>query len=314
MPPRGHDHAAHGRRQRPADPAAARSRRSRTSTTTRRGRPAEGFERYAFTALRQHRHRHRLRAAPRRRLRIRWRHRRLASGRVLGICRFRRLHACARAGPAAGTARDARRRTLARQIWWVATVAATAAGLALIAFRGTAGVVADRRRAHRRAAHRRRAAARQLRDRPIPGRPAPPVRRGGDGDQPDVLGAAWRLSSALSAQRFLARCGPASATTLPDRRSLTFVLGGARSGKSAHAEKLVTASPRPGPTSPPAQAFDDEMTERIALSPRAPRRGLAARSTRRSIWPTRFGALPDGRPVLVDCLTLWLTNHHAGRT
>lgn len=90
--------------------------------------------------------------------------------------------------------------------------------------------------------------------------------------------------------------------------SLTFLLGGARSGKSAHAEKLATALPAPWSYIATAQAFDDEMAERIALH----------RSRRGEGWQTldapldlaaALRSIPDGRPVLVDCLTLWLSNH-----
>ena len=89
---------------------------------------------------------------------------------------------------------------------------------------------------------------------------------------------------------------------------LTFLLGGARSGKSAHAEKLVTDHPAPWTYIATAQAFDDEMRDRIALH----------RARRGEGWETveapldlagALSAVPDGRPVLVDCLTLWLTNH-----
>jgi len=90
--------------------------------------------------------------------------------------------------------------------------------------------------------------------------------------------------------------------------SLTFVLGGARSGKSAHAEMLARVYPAPWTYVATAQIFDDEMAERIALH----------QARRDSNWNTLdapldlAGALTDvigGRPVLVDCLTLWLTNH-----
>lgn len=89
---------------------------------------------------------------------------------------------------------------------------------------------------------------------------------------------------------------------------MTFIIGGARSGKSAHAETLVTAGPAPWTYIATAEAYDQEMRERIALH----------RSRRGEGWATvdapldlagALTALPDGQPVLVDCLTLWLTNH-----
>jgi len=95
---------------------------------------------------------------------------------------------------------------------------------------------------------------------------------------------------------------------LPEPRGLTFILGGARSGKSAHAEALVAAFPAPWFYIATAQAFDGEMEERIALH----------RQRRGEAWVTvdapldLAGALrvaPEGQPVLVDCLTLWLSNH-----
>jgi adenosylcobinamide kinase/adenosylcobinamide-phosphate guanylyltransferase len=94
---------------------------------------------------------------------------------------------------------------------------------------------------------------------------------------------------------------------MPERPArLTLVLGGARSGKSRHAESIVTALPGPWVYIATAQAFDDEMRDRIA----------AHRARRASGWNTveapvdLAGALATaaGHPVLVDCLTLWLTN------
>ena len=93
----------------------------------------------------------------------------------------------------------------------------------------------------------------------------------------------------------------------PTPGTLTFVLGGARSGKSHHAEQLIAAHPAPWVYVATAHAYDDEMTERIAHH-------QARRDER---WRTvdapldlaqTLSAMPQGQPVLVDCLTLWLTN------
>jgi adenosylcobinamide kinase/adenosylcobinamide-phosphate guanylyltransferase len=95
---------------------------------------------------------------------------------------------------------------------------------------------------------------------------------------------------------------------LRDRRHLTFLIGGARSGKSAYAEKLTSGFPAPWRYIATAQAFDDEMRERIDIH----------RGRRGNAWLTEEAPLdlvaaleeaPRGQPVLVDCLTLWLSNH-----
>ena len=85
---------------------------------------------------------------------------------------------------------------------------------------------------------------------------------------------------------------------------LTLVLGGARSGKSRHAEGIVMREAPPWTYVATAQAFDGEMRERIA----------AHRAGRAEGWRTveapidLVGVLGGSEPVLVDCLTLWLTN------
>ncbi|WP_417627720.1 bifunctional adenosylcobinamide kinase/adenosylcobinamide-phosphate guanylyltransferase [Pararhodobacter aggregans] len=91
--------------------------------------------------------------------------------------------------------------------------------------------------------------------------------------------------------------------------SVTLVLGGARSGKSALAERLTLSAAQGVPLYiATAQAWDDEMLDRIALH-RAQRDGEG--------WQTLevpldlAAALSDikDQTVLIDCLTLWLTNH-----
>jgi adenosylcobinamide kinase/adenosylcobinamide-phosphate guanylyltransferase len=100
---------------------------------------------------------------------------------------------------------------------------------------------------------------------------------------------------------------PASkAIALPDPHSLlSFVLGGARSGKSRYAEALVTAHPAPWLYIATAQAFDDEMRERIALH--QTRRDAGWRTMEAPLALPAVLAKCQG-PVLVDCLTLWLSN------
>ena len=90
--------------------------------------------------------------------------------------------------------------------------------------------------------------------------------------------------------------------------SATLVFGGARSGKSAFAERLARESGREVVYIATSRAGDGEMAARIALH----------REQRPSEWRTveeelalaqtlRTECLP-GRLVLVDCLTLWLSN------
>ena len=88
---------------------------------------------------------------------------------------------------------------------------------------------------------------------------------------------------------------------------VTLVLGGARSGKSRYAEWLIATYPPPWIYIATAEARDDEMAERIA----------AHRARRAAGWQTveaphdlagALAAAPPDAAVLVDCLTLWLSN------
>lgn len=87
---------------------------------------------------------------------------------------------------------------------------------------------------------------------------------------------------------------------------LTLILGGARSGKSAHAEALIGA--RGGLYVATAEAGDAEMAERIARH--RLRRGPAWQTLEEPLeLAAALGrAAGAGRPILVDCLTLWLSN------
>lgn len=89
---------------------------------------------------------------------------------------------------------------------------------------------------------------------------------------------------------------------------VTLVLGGARSGKSAFAERLVEASGLAPVYLATGQVHDDEMRQRIDHH----------KARRGPDWTTieepddLEGALvreaQPGRALLVDCLTLWVTN------
>ena len=94
--------------------------------------------------------------------------------------------------------------------------------------------------------------------------------------------------------------------------AVTLVLGGARSGKSRHAEALVTAAAA-GTYIATAEAGDADMAARIEEHRRQRDHG-----GRGEFWRTveeplglasaiRTHAAP-ARPILVDCLTLWLSN------
>ena len=85
----------------------------------------------------------------------------------------------------------------------------------------------------------------------------------------------------------------------------TLVLGGARSGKSRHAEALIEAYPAPWLYLATAQAYDDEMRERIAIHRERRPRGWITQDVPLAL-PEAVAAARG--PVLVDCLTLWLTN------
>ena len=88
----------------------------------------------------------------------------------------------------------------------------------------------------------------------------------------------------------------------------TLFLGGARSGKSAHAEMLAAQSAREVVYIATGRAGDSEMAQRIEHHRRTrPRHWQTVEEPLQLAGAIKRYAHPD-RVVLVDCLTLWLTN------
>src|SRR3989337_2834205 len=90
--------------------------------------------------------------------------------------------------------------------------------------------------------------------------------------------------------------------------NIFFIIGGARSGKSSYALELGSGLPGRKGLIATAEAFDEEMKERISLH----------QKTRPLEWETIEEPVDLGKQlqdmdrlydvVIVDCLTLWLSN------
>ena len=122
-----------------------------------------------------------------------------------------------------------------------------------------------------------------------------------DGERP---GARFRVpfSSHLWEPVATAPLGP----TRGESKMKTMFLGGARSGKSRLAQAAAEAHDGPLHYLATGEARDDEMTDRIARH-RADR-GVRWRTVECPLTlPEAIGACEQG-VVLVDCLTLWLSN------
>jgi adenosylcobinamide kinase/adenosylcobinamide-phosphate guanylyltransferase len=111
----------------------------------------------------------------------------------------------------------------------------------------------------------------------------------------------------------IAKLGRGASMIAASLPQLTFVLGGARSGKSAYAERLLTAVPGPWAYVATAEAHDNEMSMRIAKHKARRGSGWVVHET-----PIALADVLENRiaelPCLVDCLTLWISNlMHDGR-
>jgi len=88
----------------------------------------------------------------------------------------------------------------------------------------------------------------------------------------------------------------------------TLVLGGARSGKSAFAERLVRETRRAPIYLATATSGDDEMKQRIAHHRAARGDGWRTIEEPLALADTLAREDHSDAAILVDCLTLWLSN------
>ena len=86
------------------------------------------------------------------------------------------------------------------------------------------------------------------------------------------------------------------------------VLGGSRSGKSRYAQQLAEASGLTKVLVATAQAFDDEMGERIGRHRRDRSVDWRTREEPMRLADALSSESQAGTVLLVDCLTLWLSN------
>ncbi len=91
-------------------------------------------------------------------------------------------------------------------------------------------------------------------------------------------------------------------------KNLTLILGGASSGKSAYAERLVLATGLTPVYLATGQAKDREMSKKIGLH--KARRGPEWQLIEAPLNVTEpLLSLTARHVILLDCLTLWLSNH-----
>jgi adenosylcobinamide kinase/adenosylcobinamide-phosphate guanylyltransferase len=87
--------------------------------------------------------------------------------------------------------------------------------------------------------------------------------------------------------------------------SVVLVVGGARSGKSRYAEGLIHAPKHYVAT---AQAFDDEMRQRISAHQERRDDSWSNHEAPLDLVPLLREIDGWGNHILIDCLTLWLSN------
>nr|CAD6413405.1 bifunctional adenosylcobinamide kinase/adenosylcobinamide-phosphate guanylyltransferase [Rhizobium sp. Q54] len=95
---------------------------------------------------------------------------------------------------------------------------------------------------------------------------------------------------------------------MPGKARTVLILGGARSGKSAFAERMARETRLDRHYVATGQAYDDEMRDRIERHRSDRGTGWATHEVRTELVECLRQIDSDRHVVLVDCLTLWLTN------
>lgn len=88
---------------------------------------------------------------------------------------------------------------------------------------------------------------------------------------------------------------------------LFFVTGAARSGKSSYAERLAERQPHPVTYIATLEPLDEEMRDRIERHQAQRPTGWTTIEAPRSL-AVPYRELPPDRCVLLDCLSLWVSN------
>jgi adenosylcobinamide kinase/adenosylcobinamide-phosphate guanylyltransferase len=89
---------------------------------------------------------------------------------------------------------------------------------------------------------------------------------------------------------------------------MTFILGGARSGKSAFAERLASRHSERVAYIATAQALDDEMSERIAKHRQKRPEGWRTLEIHINVGKAISSDPPEAEVIILDCLTLLVSN------
>ena len=97
-------------------------------------------------------------------------------------------------------------------------------------------------------------------------------------------------------------------------KPLTMLTGGARSGKSRMAVDMATACSGRRVFIATAEAFDDEMKDRIARHQAERGNAFETREVPQDLAGAILDLPSDTRIAVIDCLTVWLGNlmHHHG--